>query len=150
MKREAEFGGLLRAEQQARLALFLAKDKVNGAQGDYDQVLQRGFRKLQDLIRLRKRWAGQITEQRYGDMAYRIYLNDSLQKLRRQFDLAQQYSYLAAAAYDYETNLALGDPATGNQFMRKIIGIRNLGELRQRIDFTVRWRAPAWPTRWRA
>lgn len=132
-----EIYGLMRQEQQLRLALFLAKDKVNSAQGDYDQVLQRGFRKLEELIRLRKRWAGQITEQRYGDMAYRVFLSDTLQKYRRQFDLAQQYAYLAAAAYDYETNLAMGDPATGNQFMRKIVGIRSLGELRQRLDFTV-------------
>jgi hypothetical protein len=132
-----EINGLLRQEQQLRLALYLAKDKVNSAQGDYDQVLQRGFRTLQELIRLRQRWAGQITEQRYGDMAYRIFQNETLQKYRRQFDLTQQYVFLAAAAYDYETNLALGDPATGNHFLRQIVGVRSIGELRQRLDFTV-------------
>ncbi|MEZ4640489.1 MAG: PKD domain-containing protein [Caldilineaceae bacterium] len=129
-----EIYGLLRQEQQLRLALILAKDHVNGAQGDYDQALQRGFRKLEELIRLRQRWAGQITEQRYGDMAFRIFLNDSLQKYRQQFDLAQQYTYLTAAAYDYETNLAVGDPATGNLFMRQIVGLRNPGELRRGIS----------------
>jgi len=124
-----QMGGLLRQEREQRLAVYLAKDRVNGAQGDYDQTLQRGFRKLNELIRLRKRWAGQISEQRYSDMAYRIFQNDALQKYRRQFDLAQQYTYLAAAAYDYETNLSFDDPAMGDQFLRQIVGLRTLGEL---------------------
>jgi subtilisin-like proprotein convertase family protein/threonine dehydrogenase-like Zn-dependent dehydrogenase len=134
-----EIYGLLRQEQQLRLALILAKDKVNSAQGDYDQVLQRGFRMLQELIRLRQRWAGQITEQRYGDMAFRIFQNDALQNYRRQYDLTQKYVFLTAAAYDYETNLALGDPATGNHFLRQIVGVRSLGLLnrQERPDGTV-------------
>ena len=48
-------------------------------------------------------------------MAYRIFQNDALQKYRQQFDLAQKYTYLTAAAYDYETNLSGNDPATGEQ-----------------------------------
>jgi hypothetical protein len=123
-------GGLLREERELRLELYLAKDRVNSAQGNYDQTLQRGFRKLNELSRLRKRWAGQISEQRYSDMAYRIFQNDALQKYRRQFDMAQTYTYLTAAAYDYETNLAGDDPANGDKFLREIVGLRTLGELR--------------------
>jgi hypothetical protein len=126
-------GGYLLQEKELRLRLYLAKDKVNAAQGDYDQVLQRGFRKLQELVRLRKRWAGQISEQRYSDMAYRIFQNDALQKYRRQFDLAQTYTYLTAAAYDYEVNLSRDDPAIGDQFLRSIVGARTLGELRRLV-----------------
>ncbi|MFQ5343640.1 MAG: hypothetical protein ACE5F6_19030, partial [Anaerolineae bacterium] len=126
-------GGLLLQEKELRLQLYLAKDKVNAAQGDYDQVLQRGFRKLQELIRLRKRWAGQISEQRYSDMAYRLFQNDALQKYRRQYDLAQQYTYLTAAAYDYETNLSRDDPAIGDQFLRSIVGARTLGAIRRLV-----------------
>ncbi len=92
--------------------------------------MQLGFRKLQDLIRLRKRWAGQIAEQRYGDMAYRMYQNGALLKYRQQFDLAQTYVYLTAAAYDYETNLQGEDPAAGGKFLRDIVATRSLGELR--------------------
>ncbi|MBC8447965.1 MAG: right-handed parallel beta-helix repeat-containing protein [Chloroflexi bacterium] len=125
-----QMGGLLREERQFKLALYLAMDRVNGAQGNYDAALQKGFRKLQELIRLRKRWAGQISEQRYSDMAYRIFQNDALQKYRQQFDLAQTYTYLTAAAYDYETNLSRDDPAMGNQFLRNIVGARTLGEVR--------------------
>ena len=38
-------------------------------------------------------------------MAFRIFRNDAIQKYRAQFDLAARYVYLAATAYDYETNL---------------------------------------------
>jgi hypothetical protein len=134
-----DMGALLREERELRLALFLAKDQVNSAQGTYDQTLQRAFRTLRELIRLRQRWAGQISEQRYGDMAYRKFQIDALQKYRQQFDLAQQYVYLTAAAYDYETNLADDDPAAGERFRRQIVGLRSLGELVQqaRQDGTV-------------
>ena len=124
-------GGLLREERELRLSVYLAKDRVNGAQGNYDQTLQRGFRKLHELSRLRKRWAGQISEQRYYDMAYRIFQNDALQKYRQQFDMAQTYTYLTAAAYDYETNLSGDDPANGDKFLRDIVGQRTLGEVRR-------------------
>ncbi|RME80717.1 MAG: PKD domain-containing protein, partial [Caldilineae bacterium] len=121
---------LLREEKELRLALYMAKDQWNSAQGNYDQILQRGFRTLQKLSRLRKRWAGQITEQRYNDMAYRIFQNDALRKYRKQFDMAQMYTYLTAAAYDYDTNLSRNDPASGDKFLRQIVELRSLGEIR--------------------
>ena len=68
-------------------------------------------------------------------MAYRIFQNDALQKYRQQFDLAQQYAYLTAAAYDYETNLARNDAATGAQFLRQIVGERTLGAARRGADW---------------
>jgi len=69
-------------------------------------------------------------------MAYRMAENEALQKYRQQFDLAQTYTYLAAAAYDYETNLRGDDPAAGGKFMRNIAGTRSLGE--------IRWSTGAW------
>ncbi len=125
-----EMNGLLREERMLRLSLYLAVDNYYGSFDDYKAEVQLGFRKLQDLIRLRKRWAGQIAEQRYGDMAYRMYQNDALLKYRQQFDLAQTYVYLTAAAYDYETNLRGEDPAAGGKFLRDIVATRSLGELR--------------------
>jgi hypothetical protein len=72
-------------------------------------------------------------------MAYRKFQIDALQKYRQQFDLVQQYVYLTAAAYDYETNLNADDPAAGDRFLRQIVGLRSLGELVQqgRPDGTV-------------
>ncbi|MCB0126760.1 MAG: hypothetical protein KDE58_31090, partial [Caldilineaceae bacterium] len=125
-----EMQALIRQERELRLAVFLAADNFDGARLDYDAAVQQGFRKLQELIRLRKRWAGQIAEERYNDMAFRLFQHDALRKYRQQFDLAQQYVYLTAAAYDYETNLAGNDPANGDRFLRQIVGLRSLGELR--------------------
>jgi len=122
--------GLIREERELRLAMFLAADTFGGAQLDYDATVQKGFRKLGELIRLRQRWAGQITEKRYGDMAYRIVQTDALAKYRQQFDTAQLYTYMAAEAYDYEVNLQSGDPADGVKFVRGIVAARSLGELR--------------------
>jgi hypothetical protein len=137
MGRELE--ALLREESELRLAVYLALDNYSGAQEGYRQILERGFRKLHDLERLRKRWSGQITEQRYGDMAYRIFQIDALAKYRAQFELAQKYVYLTAAAYDYETNLLGSDAASGSRFLRQIVGERALGVLvrQDRHDGTV-------------
>ncbi len=125
-----DMAGLLRDERTLRLSVYLALDNYAGAWDDYKAEVQLGYRRLEELIRLRKRWAGQISEMRYGDMAYRMYQNDALLKYRQQFDLAQTYTYLAAAAYDYETNLRGSDPAAGGKFLRDIVATRSLGELR--------------------
>jgi hypothetical protein len=131
-----ELQGKIREERELRLAMFLAADNFGGAQLDYDAAVQKGFRKLKDLVRMRQRWAGQIMDGRYSDMAYRISANDALQKYRQQFDLAQLYTYLTATAYDYETNLSGEDQAAGDTLRRRIIGERSLGELR--------WSTGAW------
>ncbi len=128
-----EISGMFREERELRMALFLAKDQVNSAQGTYDQILQRAFRKLEELSRLRKRWAGQISGQRYNDMAYRTVQSSALQKYRRQYDLAQLYVYLTAAAYDYETSLTASDGGAGAHFLRQIVGLRNLGHLEHQL-----------------
>ncbi|MCX6032118.1 MAG: dockerin type I repeat-containing protein [Chloroflexi bacterium] len=132
-----ELQGLLRDEKGLRLELYLAADAYAGAMDDYKTTVQRGFSRLNELSLLRQRWAGQVTEQRYGDMAYRIFQNDALQKYRQEFDLTQLYTYLTAAAYDYETNLAGSDPANGDQFLRQIVGMRSLGQVSYAGDGTL-------------
>jgi hypothetical protein len=52
-----------------------------------------------------------------------------LQKYRAQFDLAARYAYLAARAYDYETNLLGGNPDGGRVFLTDIVKERVLGVL---------------------
>ena len=85
-----EMNSLLREERTLRLdRLPRGRQLLRGVGRLQGRPGSSGFRKLQDLIRLRKRWAGQIAEQRYGDMAYRIFQTDALAKYRHQFDLAQ-------------------------------------------------------------
>jgi hypothetical protein len=62
-------------------------------------------------------------------MTFRIFRNEALQKYRAQFDLAARYIYLAAAAYDYETNLLGSDAGNGSKFMADIVRQRSLGQV---------------------
>jgi hypothetical protein len=135
MARDAQ--ELLRQEKELRIQLLLAQNDVGDAQTNYLNAVQLGYRKLRELSVKRQQWAGQVSEQRYGDMAYRTFQTDALQKYRQQFDMAQLYTFLAAGAYDYETNLAGSDPANGAQFIRQIANLRSLGEVRVTPDFQV-------------
>jgi hypothetical protein len=62
-------------------------------------------------------------------MAFRIFRNDALQKYRAQFDLAVRYIYLAAKAYDFETNLLGADPQAGEGFFTNIVRERTIGQI---------------------
>jgi hypothetical protein len=107
----------------------MAEDAYLAAQGDYDTEVQRGYRLLRELIRLRKRWAGQITEQRYGDAITRIFYHDALGKYREYFDMAQKLVYMTAVAYDYDTNVSVNQADSGLSFRRDIVGMRTLGQI---------------------
>ena len=50
-------------------------------------------------------------------MAFRVFRNDAIRKYRSQFDMAARYAYLAATAYDYETNLLGTSGNAGRRFL---------------------------------
>jgi hypothetical protein len=62
-------------------------------------------------------------------MTFRIFRNDAIQKYRAQYDLAAQYVFLAAVAYDYETQLLGGRAGAGRNFLTDIVRQRALGEV---------------------
>lgn len=97
--------------------------------GAYRAVLAEGERLIEQRAEFRRYTAGDVQSYRYEDMAFRVFRNDALQKYRAQFDLAARYVYLAAAAYDYETNLLGSESGAGRQFFTDIIKQRSLGEL---------------------
>lgn len=124
----AELEILFRQEAVKRLEIFQQQEAVKQAASRVAQWLAAGERILEDRARFRRQTAAATQEYRYKDMAFRIFRNDALQKYRAQFDLAAQYAYLAATAYDYETNLLPGDPATpGSVYMNRIVRSRSLG-----------------------
>jgi hypothetical protein len=65
---------------------------------------------------------------RTRDAAFRIFRHEKLERYKTLFDLASQYAYLAARAYDYETGL-LGT-ARGREFLQRIVNARALGVVR--------------------
>lgn len=128
---------LIRQESSSRLELFNSDEVLQQAIGRYSSAVASGERLLEDRLRFRQDTASQIQQYRYKDMAFRIFRNDALQKYRAQFDLAATYVYLAARAYDYETNLKPGDPrGPGSDFMTSIIRSRSLGIIQNGLPQT--------------
>ena len=119
---------LVRQEASLRLEIYTLQEAMQQAAGSYRSVLARGERIRAELHRFRQQTAAQITSYRYRDMAFRIFRNETLQKYRAQFDVAARYVYLAAKAYDFETNLRPGDPSRpGRDFLQQIVRARTIG-----------------------
>jgi hypothetical protein len=76
---------------------------------------------------LRQRAAAVINGYRTKDLTFRTFRNEALVQYRTLFDLAGQYSYLAAKSYDYETGL-LGTPQ-GQAVINRLVASRALGDL---------------------
>jgi len=112
-----------------RMEMSTLLEVIQQSAGRFNEVLARGERMLEERAVFRRTTAPQIQDLRYQDMAFRIFRNDALQKYRAQFDLAARYVYLAATAYDYETNLLGGDNGAGRQFLTDIVRQRSLGQL---------------------
>ena len=118
----------VRQEVTLRLEIYTQQEALQQMAGRYLSALAKGQRLLDDRLRFRQQTAAKLQDYRYKDMAFRIFRNDSLQKYRAQFDLAARYVYLAAKAYDYETNLREGDSrGPGDAFMTQIIRARTIG-----------------------
>jgi hypothetical protein len=69
-----------------------------------------------------------VQELRYRDMAFRVFRNDSLQRYRAAFDLAARYTYLAAKAYDYETNLDPSHRGSARGVLEDVMRARSIGQ----------------------
>ena len=125
--------GLLRELPGLRIELYTLQEAVVQAMGRYGSAVGQGMRLLEEFAMYRQNAATDISSLRYKDMAYRIFRNDALQKYRGQFDQAAQYVYLAARAFDYETNLLAGDVSSsdnsGRGFLARIVKERVVGEL---------------------
>jgi len=128
-ERIKELEQLWREEALLRLELFTQSEVVNQSLGSYYEVLAEGQRLLEERRSFRVFTAGDVQANRYSDLTFRIFRNDALQKYRAQFDLAARYVYLAATAYDYETNLLGDDAGSGRKFLADIVRQRGLGQV---------------------
>ncbi len=128
-EKKLELEKLFRQEALARLEIYSRKEVVDASRGNYQIALAQGQRLLGELAQWRANSAADIQTYRYRDMAFRIFRNDAIQKYRAQFDLAARYTYLAATAYDYETNLLGDSNAAGRRFLTSIVKERALGQI---------------------
>jgi len=115
------------------LEIYNQKEVVQQAAGRFQNVVAEGQRVIEERSAWRKQFAGRATELRYKDMAFRVFRSDAVRQYRDQFELAARYVYLAASAYDYESNLLGSDGKSGRAFLTDIIRHRSPGVVRDGI-----------------
>ncbi|MCL5099413.1 MAG: hypothetical protein M1608_18145 [Candidatus Omnitrophica bacterium] len=129
---------LFRQEAGLRIEAFNQAEEVEQSSGKYQAALAKGLRLLEERVAFRKSAAASTQASRYQDMTFRIFRNDAIQKYRAQFDLAAQYVFLAAVAYDFETQLLGGSSGAGREFLTDIVRQRSLGEMENGVPIAGR------------
>jgi hypothetical protein len=116
--------GNIRAKIQE---LYVLREVIHQAFGNYQAILAKGERLISEREIFRKWAAADVQDYRYQDMGFRTFRNDAVQKYRSTFELAARYAYLAATAYDYETNLLGSESGSGRAFLTDIVKQRSPG-----------------------
>ncbi len=129
MAKSARSTNMLRQEPLLRNEIYSRAQVVEQAKQNYRDALAEGLRTFEELVAFRKSTAAAVQDYRHQDMAFRIFRNDALQKYRAAFDLAARFTYLAATAYDYDTNLVGSSGNSGRQFLTDIVRQRSLGQI---------------------
>ena len=117
----------LKTEPVLRLQAYTQKEVLIQAAENVKNVRVQGEKLVSELAYVRAIAASNTQQYRYQDMSFRIFRNDAIQKYRAHFDLAAQYAYLTAKAYDYETNLLKTNTGAGQKFLTNIVKQRSLG-----------------------
>ena len=99
--------------------------ELDDAQRKYRTLLAEGDRIQQERQIFRQRAAAVIQGYRTRDVGFRIFRNEKLERYKTLFDLAGQYAFMAAQAYDYETGLLHTEQ--GKEFINRIVRARALG-----------------------
>jgi len=99
--------------------------ELDDAQRNYRSLLAEGERVQQERQIFRQRAAAVIQGFRTRDAAFRIFRNEKLERYKTLFDLAAQYAFMAAQAFDYDTGLLSTDQ--GREFINRIVRARALG-----------------------
>ena len=124
-----EFEDSLADEPSKRIAVFQELQALEDLSNQYRSLLDEGARLIDERAAFNKRVAAATQLRRYQDMTFRISRNHKIQNYRSSFDLAAQYAFLAARAYDYETNYAEGDAGSARSYYDAIVKARSLGTI---------------------
>lgn len=126
-----ELDALFDSEPELRLATFKAREIVRQAANKYRTVLGESLRLLEERIAFNKKVASKTQGKRYQDMAFRLNRNEASQKYKASFNMAAKYAYLAAKAYDYETNLSERHAASAQHILTDIVKASTLGSFEE-------------------
>ena len=118
---------IVRSQAALEYELFILNENLSQTVGKVKSVLAKGLRVQDERERFRIKTAKNIQDYRYKDMAFRIFRNSALMKYRSQFDMAAQYAFLAAKAYDYDTALMDSDTMSINSILAKIVKEQMIG-----------------------
>lgn len=110
-----------------RIEIFKEIQTLRELSDQYRSLVDEGTRLIDERTAFNKRVAAATQMNRYQDMTFRVSRNHALQTYRSMFDVAARYAYLAAKAYDYDTNFDPGHPAHPAEVIRDIIRARSLG-----------------------
>jgi hypothetical protein len=122
-----ELEDLIGDEPIRRITIFKEIQTLHDLSAQYRAKLDEGVRLIDERAAFNKRVAAQTQRQRYNDMTLRVTRNHALQTYRSQFDLAARYAWLAAKAYDYETNYDASDPGSPQAILSDIVRSRTIG-----------------------
>jgi len=122
-----ELEDLIGDEPIRRVQIFKEIQALHDLSGQYRAKLDEGMRLIDERAAFNKRVAAQTQRNRYQDMTFRVARNHALQSYRSAYDLAARYTWLAARAYDYETNFDPSDPGSPEAVFREIVRARTLG-----------------------
>lgn len=120
---------LLVNEGVTRIRLFSLREQLRGLLDQYRAKLQEGVRLVEERRNANAQLAAATQDNRYHDVLFRGARHESIQRYRSLFDLAQRYAYMAAKAYDYETNFDPRDRASAQPLLKEIVRARSLGRL---------------------
>ncbi|MBL9139750.1 MAG: hypothetical protein JNK85_28025 [Verrucomicrobiales bacterium] len=112
-----------------RIQIFKELQNLRELSDEYRAMVDEATRLIDERAAFNKRVAAQTQRNRYQDMTFRVSRNHALQTYRAAFDLTAKYAYLAAKAYDYETNYDPDDPGSARDILQGIIRARTLGRL---------------------
>jgi hypothetical protein len=122
-----ELEDLVGDEPIKRITIFKEIQTLHGLSNQYRSKVAEGSRLIDERAAYNKRVAAQTQRNRYQDMTFRVARNHALQSYRSAFDLAAKYAWLAAKAYDYETNYLESDPGSPSGILADIVRARTIG-----------------------
>ena len=114
-------------EPSLRIAIFAEIEALRGMSDKYRSLVAEGSRLIDERAAYNKRVAAMTQQNRYQDMSFRVSRNHALETYHSTLDLAARYAYLAAKAYDYETNLDGSDIASPRDLYADIVRARTPG-----------------------
>lgn len=116
-----------------RVEIFREQEALRQLSEEYRALLQKGARLIDEREAYNKRVAELTQRNRYQDMSFRVARNTALQRYHEAFDVAARYTYLAAKAYDYETNLHPTDAGSAQGILADIVGERAIGQIDRHV-----------------